>query len=299
MNCWQAMGYGSNVSVDTSTFSQRTLQAQLDNNLVASLKEESNLRDQTRLNTVASPHASAWLRAIPNVNLGLTLPKHEFVVAVKLWLGIPIFPSLSNSIRYTCGHIIDVFGDHLLGCGHGPLRTKRHDALRDIVYHALLVDNGGVRIEQKCGSESNNRPGDVFHPDFVLGHPAYFDVSVRNTMQPAYITKSANVAGTAAMAGEEEKDLRHDNEVTAAGGNFYPLVVESYGYWTPSSLESLKTIAAKTTSRNRTTFSQAFNNLMQQLSVRIWQYNARMINCKINLDVDFDFWDLPTMGGVG
>ena len=110
--------YGSTVSVDMSTFSQRTLQAQLDNNLVASLKEESNLRDQARLNTVASPHASAWLRAIPNANLGLTLPKHEFVVAVKLWLGIPIFPSLSNSIRCTCGHIIDVFGDHLLGCGH-------------------------------------------------------------------------------------------------------------------------------------------------------------------------------------
>ena len=119
------------------------------------------------------------------------------------------------------------------------------------------------------------------------------------TLQPAYITKSATVAGTAAMAGEEEKELRHDNEVTAAGGNFYPLVVESYGYWTPSSLESLKTIAAKTTSRNRTTFSQAFNNLMQQLSVRIWQYNARMINARINLDVDFDFWDLPTMGEVG
>ena len=78
-----------------------------------------------------------------------------------------------------------------------------------------------------------------------------------------------------------------------------PEYIYIYGYWTPSSLESLKTIAAKTTSRNRTTFSQAFNNLMQQLSVRIWQYNARMINARINLDVDFDFWDLPTMGGVG
>ena len=55
-----------------------------------------------------------------------------------------------------------------------------------------------------------------------------------------YITKSATVAGLAAMAGEEEKDLRYDNEVTADGGNCYPLVVESFGYWMPSSLESLK-----------------------------------------------------------
>ena len=38
---------------------------------------------------------------------------------------------------------------------------------------------------------------------------------------------------------------------------------------------------------------------MQQLSVCIWQYNAKTINARISLDTDFDFWDLPTTGGLG
>ena len=40
-------------------------------------------------------------------------------------------------------------GDHLLGCGHGPLRIRRQDALRHVLYHALLIDHPGVRIEQR------------------------------------------------------------------------------------------------------------------------------------------------------
>ena len=44
-------------------------------------------------------------------------------------------------------------GDHLLGCGHGPLRIRRHDALLQVLHHALLSDHPGVRIEQRCASD--------------------------------------------------------------------------------------------------------------------------------------------------
>ena len=40
----------------------------------------------------------------------------------------------------------DCFGDHLHGCCHGSLRSKHHDSLRDIIYHALLVDKEGARL---------------------------------------------------------------------------------------------------------------------------------------------------------
>jgi len=43
------------------------------------------------------------------------------------------------------------------------------------------MDNKGAVREQHCG-ESNNRPGDIYHPDFMLGKPAYFDVSVQNSL---------------------------------------------------------------------------------------------------------------------
>ena len=248
---------------NSSGESQRVLQRQLYDALLSNLKDTSSLRDKARLNTESSVHAAAWLRAIPNVKLGLSMAPHEITVALKLWLGIPIISPL-QSIRCSCGCVIDCFGDHVLGCGHGSLRSKRHDALRDIIYHALLVDNEGAQLEQRCGPDSTSRPGEIFHPDFADGRPGYFDVSIRITMQPAYVAKSAISAGAAAMAGEEEKDHRHDSKVNAAGGYFYPIIVESFGLWTSSSLATLKVIASKTTAKTRISFSRAVSNLLQQ-----------------------------------
>ena len=64
--------------------------------------------------------------------------------------------------------------------------------------------------------------GDVYHPDFSQGKPAYFDMSVRNSFGPSHIINAASEAGAVAEAGESEKDLRHDDKVTAAGGPFLP-----------------------------------------------------------------------------
>ena len=77
-------------------------------------------------------------------------------------------------------------------------------------------------------------------------------------MQPTYIVKSAITAGTTASAGEEEKDLKHDEDVTGAGGSFCPLVVQSFSVWTPSSLQSLKLVVPKTTIKS-TDFSTSLD----------------------------------------
>ena len=91
----------------------------------------------------------------------------------------------------------------------GPLRIKRHDALCDVIFHWLLLDNFNVRREQRCSSHSMTRPGDVFHPDFSLGKAAYFDISVRNSFTPSHLINAAIKAGAAAEAGEVDKDERH------------------------------------------------------------------------------------------
>ena len=187
---------------------------------------------------------------------------------------------------------MDCFGDHVLGCGHGPLHIKRHNAISEVIWHALLVDDRDSKREQKCGGESNNRPGDVFHPDFLEGRLAFFYVSVRNSMQPSYFSKAAIKPGAAAEAAEIEKDEKHDKVITQEGGHFYPLIVETFGHWSPSSLETLKTIASKASSMNSIPFSQAYSNLMEQLSVRLWQHNAKLLYSRLNLDFD-ELWDFP------
>ena len=167
------------------------------------------------------------------------------------------FPELPPQIKRL--KEVKCYGDHLLSCGHGPLRTRRHDALCEIVYHALLTDNKYVKREQRCSGNVDNRPGDVFHPDFSEGRAGFFDVTVRNSLLPTFITKAAINAGAAAEAAEASKDIHHEAHVVAAGGSFFPLVV-----WTPSSLNTLKSIASKISGVSNISFSQSYNNLMQQ-----------------------------------
>jgi len=81
------------------------------------------------------------------------------------------------------------------------MRLHPHDALVDIVCHTLSQSLPGVLREQRVSCEDHARPGDVYHPDFQFGHPAYFNVSVCSTTQPSHISLSSSCAGVAAAAG--------------------------------------------------------------------------------------------------
>ena len=61
--------------------------------------------------------------------------------------------------------------------------------------------------------------------------------------------------------------------VSGAGCVFFPLVVETLGLC----------ITAHTTLRSGVSQGQAFHNLLQQLSVKLWSYNAKMWLCHISL----------------
>ena len=50
---------------------------------------------------------------------------------------------------------------------------RRHDALCDVIFNVLLVDNVNCRKEQRCNSNNNMRHSNVFHPDFEQGLPTY------------------------------------------------------------------------------------------------------------------------------
>ena len=56
---------------------------------------------------------------------------------------------------------------------------------------------------------------------------AYFDISVRNTLQPGNLNCSSVNAGAAVVVGEIEKDQKHEAHVEHAGGHSYPLVTET------------------------------------------------------------------------
>ena len=81
----------------------------------------------------------------------------------------------------------------------------------------------------------------------------------------------------AAAAGEVAKDTKHLVIVEKAGGDFIPLVVESFGVWTHFALSVLNSVADCTTTHSGISPKVSRRNLPQQLSVSLWVNNARMI----------------------
>ena len=220
---------------------------------------------------ISAQHAGAWLRALPNPNLGLAMPSRKSIKALRVWLGVGIFPPSPNSDLCLCGSSLDEFGDHLLGCDQKTnLVIERHDVLCDTLFHTLLVDDSRCRREQRCTTTSNSRPGDIFHPNFQCGLPTYFDLSVRNYLQPSYIIQAANRAEAAAEAGVLEKDCRHEDVVKATESIFEPVVVETLGLWHPHSMHLLKIIARKMAFHCCQTVSRMLMFLYEQLSVKLW-----------------------------
>ena len=68
------------------------------------------------MNDISAQHAGAWLRALPNPNLGLAIPSRGFIIALRVWLCVGIFPSSPISDLCLCGSLLDELGDHLIGC---------------------------------------------------------------------------------------------------------------------------------------------------------------------------------------
>ena len=85
-----------------------------------------------------------------------------------------------------------------------------------------------------------------------------------------------------------KKDERHEFNVTRYGADFFPISIESFGYWTPASLKTLKSTAVKSTMFTGTTLNQALQNFSEQLLGVQCEVNLR----RTALEHDLAFWDV-------
>ena len=79
-----------------------------------------------------------------------------------------------------------------------------------------------------AGSNSQSRSADVLVPNWDLGKPAAFDLSVMSTLHPSVLLEEASMkAGSAALVAEK----RRHRKCEELGCFCIPLVVETYGCW--------------------------------------------------------------------
>eukprot|EP00731_Ephydatia_muelleri_P021879 Em0014g470a len=72
---------------------------------------------------------------------------------------------------------------------------------------------------------------DVLVPNWDLGKPAAFDLSVTSTLQSSALLETSVTAGSAALLTENRKHNNSDKKCDELGWACIPLVVETYGCW--------------------------------------------------------------------
>ena len=268
---------------------QWIFQSQLDACQSNSLLSSCSLCVQARIRAISSHScASAWLRAIPSGSLGLTMSRQEFVCSLWYWLGISIFSS-TDSVRCSCGSAVDQFGDHLLGCGHGPMRIRQHDALCDVIFHALPQDNSGCKREQHCGTNLD-RPGDVLYPDYLYGKPTLMLLCVI----PCRILFLISLLCWLVLlhCGVRWRRMLIMKRQCLVLGTFHPFGCGDSGPLSPASLKVLRDIAIRTTNRSGAGIALACCHFLEQLSMCLWRHNSRMFLHHFSLLPVGPLWEL-------
>ena len=97
------------------------------------LTRQTKLVDRARLLAVAAEHASDWLNAIPNPDLGLKLDNNSVRIACGLRLG----SRLCQEHSCQCGKEVDQSGRHGLSCKGAEGRHPRHNECNQIIKEAL------------------------------------------------------------------------------------------------------------------------------------------------------------------
>ena len=80
-------------------------------------------------------------------------------------------------------------------------------------------------------SRDRTRPADVLVPNWVLGKPAAFDLSVTSMLNAKVFQEASVTAGSAALAVQTRKHQGNDERCRELGWVCIPLVVETYGCW--------------------------------------------------------------------
>jgi hypothetical protein len=235
--------------------------------------------ERARLLACAAPHAGAWLVAPPDPGLGLWIDSRSFRTLLCMWLGIPLGEAGLCSF---CAHRVDALGSHALECTAGHAVVRRHNALREVIYHTC--QEAGLRPEAEKPAllpESLRRPADIFLPRWPGGGSAMvaLDIAVVSPLQRRYLAKAGVLSLATAEAYADYKAERADCESRCReqGVKFEPIVAESFGGWCSGARRVFTAIAKARALSSGMPDAASLELLYQQLSVALQTANARSV----------------------
>ena len=201
--------------------------------LVSALKSSLNERDRARFALQSQPHAGQWMSPPAGCGPYHAYSPREYRLLLRWWLGSSILPDAwSGSPCPFCQTAMDPKGDHLVSCHRNGL-TERHHRLRDSLYDLLHSKGIPVLKEQLLpGSNSQERPADIYLPQFDAAGPLYVDCFIEH---PLSLSRSRLPATALQQVGRHEKEKidRYQQTCTRNGASFCPWGMSTWGGYGP------------------------------------------------------------------
>ena len=230
---------------------QRMLTAFVHERTQASLSgEEMSARDCLRLRAVCRENCGNWLNALPVESLGLKFAPWEFQVALKWWLGIPLFPKgakcqLVSMEGRACGADLDEFGDHAVKCATGPTRIARHDGVNLAWFYIVRAAGFHPILEQHLDPDSKRRSADTFVPNWTAGSGCAHDWVIPHVMQNRALKHRNANPSEAVRVAEVRKKSGAAEECAKRGIDFLPLALDTFGGLGMLAMKAIRKVVAE------------------------------------------------------
>ena len=297
-DCNSKMAPESRVRADaTDAPTQKELSKAIDACTLTQLKA-SKLDDtkyQAHLNHTTTSGAGQWLHTAPSKALQKHVDAAHFQTMVQRWLRAPIYNETFHCSF--CDDTVDIYGDHCLVCACGGDRTKRHNLLRNQVFHTCLAAGLAPELQRPGllqprpylgptpengtpNTEDRRRPADVYIPRWRRGAPAAFDLAVTSGLRPDMVARSAVSANAATLAYKDFKREHLDTQQLCQqeGITFIPMIAEADGGgWGPEAHKVFNELAKLTSSMTGEPESLVANHILQSLCLTLHRENARAI----------------------
>ena len=273
--------------------------------------QNRNVYFQAHLNHTTAAGAGAWLHTVPSTAIGTHVDGQLYRTMVQRWVRVQIH-DMEFHCPY-CDEIVDRYGDHCLTYSCGGDRTKRHNLLRNEIYHQC--NSGGLSPElEKPGlleprpligssyengeardPNVNRRPADVFLPRWRRGAPAALDIAVTSGLRSDLIDKSAVDGSNATTLYEDFKRTHLNTEQLCKdeGITFIPVVCEADGGgWGEAANRVWAELAKHKSIMTGEHSSTIATQLLQTLGLILHRENARAIIRRFPRGVSWDCSEL-------
>jgi hypothetical protein len=240
---------------------QRTLSIAIDD----ALRATATPFDSARLNSCAGASALLGLPHPDDEPESLWLTAEEFSLHLTHRLGLRVALAPAPCSYCKGDHTADTFGVHSLSCIGNGVRTTLHHSLRDQILKMASLAGYAPRREPMI-------PNSSLRGDVLLRKGASWtltDIAVVNASCRTHIKHTVVSTGNAAAHYAKKKHDHYDAACKAANWTLVPLVVETFGAWSPESLPLLRQLAKDMGARSGTVWHRRIPRAMRMLQLAL------------------------------